>query len=145
MMQSILLTHRVEMAHRLSHPGSPVKCQSIHGHSWTITAELAAPALDARGMILEFGTFKAAWRAWLDDTLDHALVVKRDDPVAAAIVAVQPDARITYLDAQPSTEVLARWVAQGTEHVLSRLGDPDVRLVSIHVQETPVNAATFKR
>jgi 6-pyruvoyltetrahydropterin/6-carboxytetrahydropterin synthase len=145
MTHCILITHRVEMAHRLSSPGAPVKCQSIHGHSWTITAELSAPMLDDNDMVLEFGAFKRAWRHMLDTTLDHCLVVAEGDPVAQAILAVQPDARITFLPCQPSTESLARWCMERTEQVISDLARPDVRVRSIHVQETPVNAATYRR
>lgn len=141
----ISLRHNFETAHRLSHALAPKKCQSIHGHSWWVTAYIEGPELDEQGMLVEFGAFKRAWRAFLDDHLDHHLVVQRDDPVAAAILSVQPDARILKLDVDPTTEQLARWLHQETSRILADI--PDVseaaRVRRIHVQETSVNAAEF--
>lgn len=145
-MYRISLRHNFETAHRLSHPDAPHKCQSIHGHSWWVTATLEGPELDEQGMLVEFGAFKKAWRAFLDARLDHHLVVQREDPVAAAILAVQPDARILLLDVDPTTEHLARWLLGQTARILADLPDvPDtVRVHCVHVQETSVNAAEFE-
>ncbi len=143
-MYRIEITHNFETAHRLSHPDAPTKCQSIHGHSWLATVTLAGPALDDRGMLVEFGAFKKAWRAFLDDHVDHHLAVRRDDPVAAAILSVQPDARILSLPEDPSTEFFARWIHDRTSDILAGL-DPDQRahVERVHVQETRVNAASY--
>lgn len=145
MTHKIGISHRVEMAHRLSHINAPTKCQSIHGHSWLIEVELSSDELDELDMILEFGRLKRLWRHHLDETLDHHLVVRRDDPVALAILAVQPDARITFLDVQPTTESLAKWCHDELERVLKMLDvPPHITITSVHVQETPVNAATYE-
>lgn len=137
---SITLTHRVEMAHRLSHPDSPPKCQSVHGHSWTVDVTLEGD-LDLLDMVIEFGRFKRAWRALFDDRYDHCLVVKRGDLVALAILAVQPDARITMIDAQPTTEALALDMLDQTTHLLTKLG-ARAKVARLHLQETPSNGAT---
>ena len=141
----ISLTHNFETAHRLHHPGAPTKCQSIHGHSWQVTATLTAQQLDQRGMVLEFGVFKKAWRSWLDDHLDHHLVVHHNDPVAPAILTVLPHARLLQLEVEPTTENLAQWLFHHTAQILAHLGPQahGVSLQSIHLQETRVNAAHY--
>jgi 6-pyruvoyltetrahydropterin/6-carboxytetrahydropterin synthase len=143
-MYQIEITHNFETAHRLSAPDAPIKCQSIHGHSWWVTVTLEGPTLDDSGMLVEFGAFKRAWRGFLDDHVDHHLLTHRDDPVAAAILAVQPDARLLRLPFQPTTEALAAWLAEQAERALRPI-DPAglARVASIHLQETRVNAARF--
>lgn len=141
-MHKIQLRHNFETAHRLSNPSAPQKCQSIHGHSWWVTVTLSAAQLDDLGMVVEFGAFKKAWRGFLDSTLDHHLVVRQGDPMAAAVRSVQPEARILELYADPTTEVLAQWLFERTAELLEEL-EPRARIEEIHVQETGVNAAVY--
>ena len=141
-MLTITLTHRVEMAHRLSHPDAPIKCQSIHGHSWRVDVTLTAKELDSCDMLMEFGVFKRAWRAVLDARYDHCLIVARGDVVADAIRRAHPDARITEIEAQPTTESIAQDIAEQTTYLLTRLGAVAI-LASVHLQETPSNAASY--
>jgi 6-pyruvoyltetrahydropterin/6-carboxytetrahydropterin synthase len=141
-MHKIELRHNFETAHRLSHPDAPKKCQSIHGHSWWVRISITSDRLDERGMIVEFGSFKSAWRKFLDSTIDHHLVLRAGDPMAAAIKSVDPESRILELDTDPTTELLAQWVFERSQTILQTL-HPQARVVSIHLQETSVNAASY--
>jgi 6-pyruvoyltetrahydropterin/6-carboxytetrahydropterin synthase len=141
----IELRHNFETAHRLAAPGSPIKCMSIHGHSWMAVATVVGRQLDNNGILVEFGAFKAAWRRWLDDNIDHALVLQRDDPMAAAVRGVYPESRIYLLDHSPTTEVLAEHLWQVTSEILRSVADPqlDVKLENITLHETRVNTASW--
>lgn len=144
-MYSVEIKHNFETAHRLSSPDAPIKCQSIHGHSWWVTVHIAGEVVDSGGMLVEFGAFKKAWRGFLDDTLDHHLVVMTGDIVAAAILGVQPDARICELPFDPTTENLARYLHQEAARILGTLDTADgVRIQKVHLQETRVNAASWQ-
>ncbi|MEC9400227.1 MAG: 6-carboxytetrahydropterin synthase [Myxococcota bacterium] len=143
-MYRITLEHNFETAHRLSSPGAPIKCQSIHGHSWWVKATIAGEQLDEMGMLVEFGAFKKAWRAFLDDQVDHHLLVKEGDPVGEAILGAQPDARLRFLEFDPTTEHLARWLFEQTSQILSQVSPrEDLYVVGVHLQETRVNAAEY--
>lgn len=146
-MYRVSLKHNFETAHRLADPNAPIKCQSIHGHSWWATVYIEGAALDEYGMLIEFGRFKKAWRGFMDDHLDHHLVVRQDDPVAAAILSVQPEARILMLPFDPTTEHMARWLFERSEDILRELAGADsaLRVSKVHIQETGVNAAEFER
>lgn len=144
-MYGVEIRHNFETAHRLSSAGAPIKCQSIHGHSWWATVYIEGESVDEMGMLVEFGAFKRAWRGFLDDQLDHHLVVAKGDVVAAAIRSVQPEARILELDFDPSTENLARFLYDKACQILSSLPTaPGVRVREVHIQETMVNAASFR-
>lgn len=139
------ITHNFETAHRLSAPGSPTKCMSIHGHSWWVKAVLAGESLDERDMLVEFGAFKSAWRRWLDDEVDHHLVLAASDPMAAAVRSVEPASRLWLLSRSPTTEVIAEEIGRRTSSLLVSLGVSDrVRVESIHLQETRVNAVVWR-
>jgi len=143
-MYRITLEHNFETAHRLSSSGAPLKCQSIHGHSWWVKATIEGAELDEQGMLVEFGSFKKAWRRFLDDEIDHHLLVRQGDPVGEAILGAQPDARLRFLPFDPTTENLARWLHEQTCQVLSQVSPrEDLAVVRIHLQETRVNAAEF--
>lgn len=143
-MFSVEIRHNFETAHRLTGDGAPEKCMSIHGHSWWVTATMEGDTLDALGILVEFGAFKRVWRDWLDNNLDHHLVLRNGDPMAAAIVSVYPQSRLLLLPHNPTTEVLAAWIFEQTAEILGRVAPPGVRLRRVHVQETAVNAAAFE-
>ena len=72
-----------------------------------VTLTLQSVDLDAQGMVIEFGQIKKLWREWLDDSLDHAVMLHAEDPMIAAIRSIEPEARIFELPGDPTTEHLA--------------------------------------
>lgn len=142
----VSIRHNFETAHRLSHPNAPHKCQSIHGHSWWATIWIEGDALDEMGMLVEFGAFKKAWRGFLDDELDHHLVVKQGDPVIDALLSILPDTRLRILPFDPTTEHMAQWIHMRSVEILASIApkEMDLRISKVHIQETMVNAAEFE-
>ena len=120
---------------------------SIHGHSWWVTVTIEGEAIDDEGILVEFGAFKQAWRGWLDANIDHHLVLREGDPMAAAVLGVYPESRLLVLPQNPTTEYLARFLFEVSEEVLSGVKREGVeaRIRRVHIQETRVNAATYTR
>jgi 6-pyruvoyltetrahydropterin/6-carboxytetrahydropterin synthase len=150
-MHRVALRHNVELAHRLADAGAPEKCRSIHGHSWWITVTIAGAALDARGMLVEFGAFKRVWRGFLDGQLDHHLALGAGDPLIDAIRSAMPEARLCVLPYEVTTENLARWLFERAAACLSQVlrdadsvAEPPPRVERVHVQETSTNAAEYQ-
>lgn len=75
-MQTVIVKHNFEMAHRLQLPG---KCQNIHGHSWMCTLEVFGEP-DDHGIIIDFHQLKAWLADWLDTAFDHHLMLWEQDP-----------------------------------------------------------------
>ena len=144
-MYRLSIGHNFESAHRLTHPGATVKCKSIHGHSWRATLTVERVELDDRGMVIEFGVFKTSWRKFIDDQVDHHLILYEKDPMADAVRDAYPDSRILLLPSEPTTEHIASWLYDRSKEVLEALGDEGagVRVGSLHLQETSVNACEY--
>ena len=65
--------------HRLLHYDG--KCRHLHGHNGKAVITLAGPRLDDLGMVMDFSRLKRVVGGWIDETLDHTLLLHKDDPV----------------------------------------------------------------
>lgn len=136
-MYRLTVKHTIDAAHRLLHPNSPVKCRNIHGHHWVIELTLAGNVLDERGMLVEFGQIKQAWKGWLDSHLDHVLILHEKDPLVKAILSVDPNHRIYYLAGEPTAENLAHLLFNQAQKIIEHM--PGVWVEKVQVAETENN------
>ncbi len=144
-MYRVSIRHNFETAHRLSEKNAPEKCLSIHGHSWWATVFIEGKKVNEEGMLIEFGQFKKVWRQFLDDHMDHHLMVVQGDPVVAAIRSVLPESRILELPFSPTTENVARWLCEKSETILKTMeGSENLHISKVHIQETSVNSAEYE-
>jgi 6-pyruvoyltetrahydropterin/6-carboxytetrahydropterin synthase len=143
-MYRLEIQHNAEASHRFWLADCDSKCRNIHGHSWIIVLTLKAEKLDAQGMVIEFGQLKAAWRGWLDQHIDHALMLNQADPLVQTLQIADPNLRLFLTPEDPTTENLARLLARQAQAVLDSLGySPTVKIERIRLQETRVNSAEF--
>ena len=61
------------------------KCRHLHGHNGRAEIELSTKDLDRLGMVEDFTKIKRAIQGWIDENLDHKMIVCRDDPALAAL------------------------------------------------------------
>lgn len=104
------------------------KCRHLHGHNGRAVITLAAPRLDAQGMVIDFSKIKRVVGAWVDTHLDHRMVLHRDDPLLPALHAAGEP--VYLLDVNPTAENIAKLicdyaVAQGFPVVGVRLWETD--------------------
>jgi len=106
-------------------------------------------ALDAQGMAVEFGAFKRAWRALLDEEFDHSTWLQDGDPLIDLLRAL-PEQRIKVLECAPTTEEMSRVFHALAGEVLRGLvesreiPDLDAYIQSVDIQETRVNSASYR-
>jgi 6-pyruvoyltetrahydropterin/6-carboxytetrahydropterin synthase len=119
--------------HRLmDYPG---KCRHLHGHNAKVAVTLAGPTLDQLGMVVDFVEIKRVLAGWIDETLDHTLLLHKNDPLVKTLQAVGE--KVLPLDMTPTTENLAKLVY---EYARSK-GLP---VVEVTLWETPYSFATYK-
>ncbi|MFQ6672646.1 MAG: 6-pyruvoyl tetrahydropterin synthase family protein, partial [Candidatus Tectimicrobiota bacterium] len=69
--------------HRLLNYDGP--CRWLHGHNGLVEVELAAETLDERGMVCDFTAVKDILKAWIDEHLDHKMILHRADPLVSTL------------------------------------------------------------
>jgi 6-pyruvoyltetrahydropterin/6-carboxytetrahydropterin synthase len=111
------------------------KCRHLHGHNGRAVIVLEAPELDRRGMVLDFTDIKRVVSQWIDETLDHRMILCRDDP--AVPVLKQLGEPLYLIDANPTAENIAKLIFEFT----AQRGFP---VVETHLWETPNCYATFR-
>src|SRR4029079_7744848 len=57
------------------------KCRYLHGHNGRAGISLEGEQLDHRGMLVDFTDIKRSLRTWIDNELDHRMIMHRDDPL----------------------------------------------------------------
>lgn len=84
------------------------KCKHLHGHNGRAVITLEAPALDALGMVIDFGQLKKVVGGWIDDAIDHRMLLHRDDP-ALPFLRSQGEP-VVVLDVNPTAENIAKLI-----------------------------------
>ncbi len=88
------------------------KCRHLHGHNGRAVITLAAAALDELGMVMDFSRLKRVVGGWIDQTLDHKMLLHRDDPVLPLLR--QQGEPVHVLDVNPTAENIARLIFEFT-------------------------------
>lgn len=84
------------------------KCKHLHGHNGKAVITVEAPTLDALGMVIDFSQLKKVVGGWIDDTLDHKMLLHKDDPVIPELRR-QGEPFVT-LDVNPTAENIAKLI-----------------------------------
>jgi 6-pyruvoyltetrahydropterin/6-carboxytetrahydropterin synthase len=92
--------------HRLLHHDG--KCRHLHGHNGRAVITLARATLDEMGMVVDFGKLKKVVGGWIDEALDHKMLLHADDPVLPLLR--QQGEPVFVLDVNPTAENIARLI-----------------------------------
>lgn len=112
-MYRIFVKSNFSSAHKLA--GYEGNCERIHGHNWSVQAEIMTNMLDAAGIGYDFRKFKKQLNAILEP-LDHRLLNE-----------IPPFDRIN-----PSSENLAKYIFDSLKQKLPS----DIIVKSIEVKES---------
>ncbi len=98
-------------------------CRHLHGHNARVVIALEALELDDRGMLVDFGDIKREVQEWIDATLDHTMLLCRDDPILPVLQA--HGERVFVMESNPTAENIARLIFEQT----ARSGLPVVEVI----------------
>ena len=82
------------------------KCRYLHGHNGKVEIELNSERLDRRGMVRDFEDIKRTLQRWMDETLDHTMLLNRKDPLIAKLRGE----RLFLMDTNPTAESIAKLI-----------------------------------
>jgi len=121
-MFELKITDHFAAAHQLKMVAK--KCENLHGHNWKVEAYVVGDALNAAGVLVDFGELKA----YLDDImnrLDHKFLNE-----------------LSMFDGNPSSENIAKYIA---DELQASLPDDGVRVSRVAVWESENACATYLR
>jgi 6-pyruvoyltetrahydropterin/6-carboxytetrahydropterin synthase len=111
------------------------KCRHLHGHNGRVVITLAASSLDALGMVMDFTRLKHVVGGWIDEHLDHKMLLHHDDP--ALPLLRQLGEPVYVLDVNPTAENIARLIFDYT----AGQGFP---VVEVRLWETEDSCAVYR-
>lgn len=111
------------------------KCKYLHGHNGRAVIALEAERLDERGMVLDFSDIKRVVSKWIDDNLDHRMILHRNDPAVATLRSLGEP--LYLVEENPTAENIAKLIYDFT----AAQGFPIVETV---LWETPHCFATYR-
>jgi 6-pyruvoyltetrahydropterin/6-carboxytetrahydropterin synthase len=111
------------------------KCRFLHGHNGRAVIAIESAQLDERGMVLDFSDIKRVVSRWIDDTLDHRMILHRNDPVVPTLEKLGEP--LYLIDVNPTAETIARLIYDFT----ASQGFP---IAEVQLWETPQCFATYR-
>jgi 6-pyruvoyltetrahydropterin/6-carboxytetrahydropterin synthase len=86
------------------------KCRNLHGHNGKAVITLETSHLDQLGMVIDFSEVKRVLGKWIDDNLDHRMLLHEDDPVLPELR--RQNEPVVTLNVNPTAENIARLIYQ---------------------------------
>jgi 6-pyruvoyltetrahydropterin/6-carboxytetrahydropterin synthase len=86
------------------------KCKNLHGHNGRAVIALASEQLDSLGMVLDFTEIKRVVNTWIDENLDHRMILHRDDPAAVPLRDLGEP--LFLVDHNPTAEYIAKLIGE---------------------------------
>lgn len=84
------------------------KCKHLHGHNGRALITIESEKLDGLGMVMDFSNIKKVVSSWIDDNLDHRMILHENDPV---VPILQEMGEPLYLvEENPTAENIAKLI-----------------------------------
>jgi 6-pyruvoyltetrahydropterin/6-carboxytetrahydropterin synthase len=111
------------------------KCRNLHGHNGKAVITLQTPQLDRLGMVVDFTEIKRVIGTWIDDALDHRMILHRDDPALPELRRLGEP--VVVLDVNPTAENIARLI-------YDRAALHGLPVIEVTLWETENSFATYR-
>ncbi len=89
------------------------KCAHPHGHNAKLEIEFGAEQLDLRGMVLDFVDIKSEVKRFLDEELDHKMILRKDDVLTKLLRDLGEP--VFVMEENPTAENIARVIFNYTQ------------------------------
>jgi 6-pyruvoyltetrahydropterin/6-carboxytetrahydropterin synthase len=122
----------------------------MHGHRYRWEAEIEGDVVTERGvseegMLIDFSDISHILTEYIHDVVDHAFVVYQgDDEARTALSSLGSEHRTVVVSFIPTAENLAKWAFEQIENKITSSYGNKLRLVAMHVRETPKSWASWR-
>jgi 6-pyruvoyltetrahydropterin/6-carboxytetrahydropterin synthase len=111
------------------------KCKYLHGHNGRAIITIESAALDERGMVLDFTDIKRFVSSWIDQNLDHRMLLHKHDPYVPVLRDLGEP--LFLMDENPTAENIARLI-----HTFA--ASRGFNVIETQLWETPHCYATYR-
>ena len=84
------------------------KCANLHGHNARVQIEVSSLKLNHQDMVVDFHEIQKSIGEWIDNHLDHKLILCEKDPVVSSLK--EKGEVFLTIDTNPTAEVLAKLI-----------------------------------
>lgn len=90
------------------------KCRNLHGHNGLAVITIESENLDELGMVTDFSEIKAVVSKWIDDNLDHRMLLNKEDPLLPTLREINEP--VFVMDVNPTAESIAKLIFDFVEN-----------------------------
>ena len=135
-MPSYSITKAIDFAygHRLlDYDG---KCRYLHGHNGLLEVDVRTETLDELGMVMDFSEVRRIVKDWVDENLDHRMVLCREDP--AVPVLAELGEPLYLMNENPTAENISK-------HIFEESRRHGLNVSEVRLWETPSSCAIYRQ
>lgn len=111
------------------------KCRSLHGHNGKAVVVMQGIRLDDTGMLVDFSEIKRRLSSWVDENLDHRMILCERDPLLPVLREFEQP--LFVIPHNPTAENIARLIFE-------RARELDFPVVEVKLWETPRACAIYR-
>jgi len=146
-MHTIRKKYRVEYAHQLHDAFTSCCYETIHGHSGIIEIFVSSDELDHNDMVIDFGEIGSIVKQYLEDTLDHAIIVPKTLNPEYIKCLKKYNKKVAVVDDNPTAEYYAESIFWDVTELLKPVIEKNkrvFRLSKVRFHETESGWAEFE-
>jgi 6-pyruvoyltetrahydropterin/6-carboxytetrahydropterin synthase len=84
------------------------KCKNLHGHNGLAVITIESEELDDLGMVTDFSNIKSVVSQWIDDNLDHRMILCEEDPFLPLLR--EQNEPVFVMNVNPTAESIAKLI-----------------------------------
>ena len=111
------------------------KCRYLHGHNGVVEIDVESSKLDNRGMVIDFNEIRDLIRRWVEDNMDHKMILCAKDPMVDLLRKF--DQPLYLMEDNPTAENIAR-------HIYYQAKNQKLSVTEVRVWETSTSCAGFR-
>ncbi len=111
------------------------KYKHLHGHNARAIITLERETLDDKGMVVDFSDIKKTIRTWIEDELDHRMILSEEDPVLPMLKELGEP--LFVIPSNPTAENIAKIIFDYAK-------EKGLPVVEVRLWETANSYATYQ-
>ncbi|MBI3012877.1 MAG: 6-carboxytetrahydropterin synthase [Elusimicrobia bacterium] len=111
------------------------KCKYLHGHNGRAEIHLRSENLDPRGMVIDFSDIKNLIGRFIEENLDHKILLCREDPLVKILESMKEPHFV--MEVNPTAENIAKLIFDFAH-------SKNLPVISVKLWETDTSFAVYE-